>query len=92
MLRWQIISKQIEESQYEGTRDAQSFCREVAKHALASTSAWLSVDDLLRYITTACYPDNRCSTAFAFYYTGKNKSKDMKDLSSKHSLSDRSCI
>jgi hypothetical protein len=33
-------------SQYEGTRDAQSIYRELVKHALASTSAWLSGDDL----------------------------------------------
>jgi hypothetical protein len=53
-------------SQYEGTRDAQSIFRELVKHVLASTSAWLSGDDLLRYITTACYPDNWRGTAFAF--------------------------
>jgi hypothetical protein len=31
-------------SQYETTRDAQSTYRELVKHALASTSAWLSGD------------------------------------------------
>jgi hypothetical protein len=53
-------------SQYEGTRDAQSIYRELVKHALASTLAWLSGDDLLRYITKASYPDNWRGTAFAF--------------------------
>jgi hypothetical protein len=53
-------------SQYEGTRDALSIYWELVKHALASTSEWLSGDDLLRYITTAHYPDNWRGTAFAF--------------------------
>jgi hypothetical protein len=53
-------------SQYEGTRNVLSIYRELVKHALASTSAWLSGDDLLRYITMACYPDNWRGTTFSF--------------------------
>jgi hypothetical protein len=52
-------------SQYEGTRDAQSIYWDLVKHVLASISAWLSGDDLLRSITTAHYPDNWLGTAFA---------------------------
>jgi hypothetical protein len=53
-------------SQYERTRDTQSIYRDLVKHALDLTSAWVSGDDLLRCITTARYPDNWRGTAFYF--------------------------
>ena len=75
-------------SQYEGTRDAQSIYRELVKHALASTSAWLSGDDLLRYITTACYPDNWRGTAFAFVLHWQEQVQWYERLELNHSLLD----
>jgi len=53
-------------SQYEATRDAQSIYRELKKHALSSTSAQLSGDTLLQYITTARYPGSWRGTAYGF--------------------------
>jgi hypothetical protein len=43
-------------SQYEKDHDAQSIYRDLKKHALGSTSAWLSGDALLKNITSAWYP------------------------------------
>jgi hypothetical protein len=53
-------------SQYEEDHDAQKIYRDLKKHALGSTAAQLSSDTLLKYITTARYPDNWRGTSFAF--------------------------
>jgi hypothetical protein len=43
-------------SQYEEDHDAQSIYWDLKKYALGSTAAWLSGDELLKYITSARYP------------------------------------
>jgi hypothetical protein len=53
-------------SQYEEDHDAQKIYCDLKKHALGSTAAQLSGDTLLKYFTTACYPDNWRGTPFAF--------------------------
>jgi hypothetical protein len=53
-------------SQYEEDHDAQKIYRDLKKHALGSTAAQLSGDTLLKYITTARYPDSWRGTSFAF--------------------------
>jgi hypothetical protein len=60
-------------SQYYKDHDAQSIFKDLLKHSLGSTSAWLSGDGLLKYITTARYPGNRRGTAFAFVLQWKEQ-------------------
>jgi hypothetical protein len=53
-------------SQYEKNHYAQSIYCDLKKHALGSTSAWLSGDAMLKYITSAWYPGNWLGTVSAF--------------------------
>ena len=53
-------------SRYELTHDAQSIYIELKKQAKSSTAAQLSGDTLLKYITSASYPQNWRGTSDAF--------------------------
>jgi hypothetical protein len=53
-------------SQFKSTREAQSTYREFKKHALSSTTAQLTGDTLLQYITTTQFTGNWRGTAYAF--------------------------
>jgi hypothetical protein len=53
-------------SQYEKTRDAHRFFRDLVKHALSSTAAQLSGDIMLQYITTTRYPGTTRGTSHCF--------------------------
>ena len=53
-------------SEHEATRDAQSIYRELKRHALSSTSAQISADKLLQYITSTRFPGNWRGTSHAF--------------------------
>jgi hypothetical protein len=52
-------------SDHEDKRDAQRIYREPKKHAKSST-AQISGDSLLKYITSAQYPGNWHGTSYAF--------------------------
>jgi hypothetical protein len=67
-------------SQYEKDQDAQSIYRDLKKHALGSTSAWLPSDKLLKYITLARYPGNWRGTASAFVLHWNEQVKRYKTL------------
>jgi hypothetical protein len=67
-------------SQYEKDHDAQSIYHDLKKHALGSTSAWLSGEALLKYINTARYPGTWCVTASAFMLHWKEQVKQYETL------------
>jgi hypothetical protein len=77
-------------SQYKTTRDAQSFYRELKKHALSSTAAQLSGDTFLQYITTARYPGSWRGTLYGFILHWKEQVMKYENPSWKHFLLSRS--
>jgi hypothetical protein len=52
-------------SAYECSRDAQAIYKNLLKHAQNSSAAVLSVNALLKYITSAVYSGNRRGTSYA---------------------------
>jgi hypothetical protein len=70
-------------SQYEKDHDAQSIYRDLKKNSLGSTSAWLSGDALLKYITSAWYPGNWRGTAYACVLHWKEQVKRYETLEAK---------
>jgi hypothetical protein len=78
-------------SQYEKDHDAQSIYHDLKKHALGSTSAWLSGDALLKYITLARYPGNWHGTASAFVLHWKEQVKRYETLEVEDFHQNRNC-
>jgi hypothetical protein len=64
-------------SQYEEDHDSQKIYHDLKKHALGSTAPQLSGDTLLKYITTACYPENCRGTSFAFVFALERTSPEV---------------
>jgi hypothetical protein len=62
-------------SQYEKGHDAQSIYHDLKKHALGSTSAWLSGDALLKYITSA--PRRLAQNSFCLCVTLERTGKEV---------------
>jgi hypothetical protein len=67
-------------SAYKSKPDAHSIYKDLTKHDKRSTSAQLSGDILLKYITSARYPGNWCGTSYAFVLHWKEQVMQYKKL------------